>query len=145
MQKLYRRIRRREAQRSERIQLSRREAERIFLDVFSGRSAVSQQGDATSLTIVRLNPQEPLSVSNALCLTKPEADLHERIGTPAYPEQFLAEVRGALARGQPCSTVPVAAGSMREGLTGFMTRYGRLPAYWRELMLREPKFEWLQR
>ena len=107
----------------------------LVMTVFGGRSALSGGGCMAQLTLVPLDPTQPLRRDNAVVLTRSEARTHMTAtrGLDQYPTAWVCAVRTALACGSP-SSLPPDPRSSGGGVAGVLHRfgaaYGGLPAAW---------------
>jgi len=107
----------------------------LVMAVFGGRSALSGCAVLGQLTLVPLDPTQPLGRDNAVVLTRSEARAHmcDTRGLDQYPTAWVCAVRTALACGSP-SSLPPDPRSSGGGVAGVLHRfgavYGGLPAAW---------------
>ena len=106
----------------------------LVMTVFGGRSALSGTGSLAQLTLVPLDPTQPLGRDNAVVLTRSEARAHmaDTRGLHQYPAAWVCAVRTALACGSPSSLPPVLTDGVAGVLHRFAAAYGGLPAAWTE-------------
>ena len=107
----------------------------LVMAVFGDRSALSGCAVLGQLTLVPLDPTQPLRRDNAVVLTRSEARAHmaaTRGGLRQYPAAWVCAVRTALACGSPSSLPPVLTDGVAGVLHRFAAAYGGLPAAWTE-------------
>ena len=106
----------------------------LVMTVFGGRSALSGTGSLAQLTLVPLDPTQPLGRDNAVVLTRSEAraHMHDTRGLHQYPAAWVCAVRTALACGTPSSLPPGPCDGVAGVLHRFGAAYGGLPAAWTE-------------
>ncbi|KAL1916916.1 uncharacterized protein VTP21DRAFT_5113 [Calcarisporiella thermophila] len=87
------------------IPLDLRDVGYIFEEIWRGRSAVS--GSMEKLALTRWNHNLPLSLQNCVCMTKREADIHDKLTTPPeeyYPTEVLELVKRRFAEERAVGT-----------------------------------------